>query len=207
MTRTLRRAAIVAPVRTPVAKFLGALASTPVETLAGVVVKEVVKRTGVDPALIDDVVFAQSYASGETPCIGRWAALAAGLPIEVPGMQLDRRCGGGLTAITTAAMMVESGAAERHFGLRSQQCNLAVLRGERWKYVHFGGGLPPLLYDMQDDPGELRNLADDPHFLSMRMEMAEKMLAWRAEHLDQSLALCALTPDGVAGRPAVLQVK
>ncbi len=112
MTRTLRRAAIVAPVRTPVAKFLGALASVPVETLAGVVVKEVVKRTGVDPALIDDVVFAQSYASGETPCIGRWAALAAGLPIEVPGMQLDRRCGGGLTAITTAAMMVESGAAD-----------------------------------------------------------------------------------------------
>lgn len=102
---------------------------------------------------------------------------------------------------------VEAGAAEQHFGLRSQQCNLAVLRGERWKYVHFGGNLPPLLYDMQDDPGELRNLAGDPRFLSVRLEMAEKLLAWRAEHLDQSLALCALTPDGVAGKPAVLQVR
>lgn len=108
----IRRAAIVAPVRTPVAKFLGALSSVPVETLASVVVKEVMARTGIDPMLIDDVVFAQSYANGETPCVGRWAALAAGLPIEVPGMQLDRRCGGGLTAVTTAAMMIQSGAAD-----------------------------------------------------------------------------------------------
>lgn len=108
----LRRAAIVAPVRTPVAKFLGALSSVPVEKLAATVVKEVMARTGIDPMLVDDVVFAQSYASGETPCTGRWAALEAGLPIEVPGLQLDRRCGGGLTAVTTAAMMIQSGAAD-----------------------------------------------------------------------------------------------
>ena len=57
-------------------------------------------------------MFAQSYANSETPCIGRWAALEAGLPIEVPGMQLDRRCGGGLQASSTAAMMVQTGAAD-----------------------------------------------------------------------------------------------
>jgi acetyl-CoA C-acetyltransferase len=57
-------------------------------------------------------VFAQSYANGETPCVGRWAALHAGLPVQVPGMQLDRRCGGGLQAVATAAMMVQSGAAD-----------------------------------------------------------------------------------------------
>jgi acetyl-CoA C-acetyltransferase len=71
-----------------------------------------VRRSGIDPVLIEDVVFAQSYANSEAPCIGRWAALAADLPIEVPGMQLDRRCGGGLQALTTAAMMVETGAAD-----------------------------------------------------------------------------------------------
>ena len=112
MPKALRRAAIVAPVRTPVARFLGALAQVPVETLAATVVREVMARTGIDPMLVEDIVFAQSYASGETPCVGRWAGLAAGLPIEVPGMQLDRRCGGGLTAVTTAAMMVQSGAAD-----------------------------------------------------------------------------------------------
>lgn len=108
----MRRAAIVAPVRTPVGKFLGALKDVPVETLCSVVIKEVLRRTDLDPALIDDVVFAQSYANSETPCVGRWAALAAGLPIEVPGMQLDRRCGGGLQAIATGAMMVQTGAAD-----------------------------------------------------------------------------------------------
>jgi acetyl-CoA C-acetyltransferase len=107
-----RRAAIVAPVRTPVGKYQGALKDVPAETLAAHVVRETVKRSGIDPGRIDDVVFAQSYANSEAPCIGRWAALAADLPIEVPGMQLDRRCGGGLQAIVTGAMMVETGAAD-----------------------------------------------------------------------------------------------
>ncbi|MDT9091768.1 acetyl-CoA C-acyltransferase, partial [Escherichia coli] len=72
----------------------------------------VVDRSGVDPARIGDVVFAQSYANSEVPCVGRWAALQVGLPVEVPGMQLDRRCGGGLQGVVTAAMMVQSGAAD-----------------------------------------------------------------------------------------------
>jgi len=107
-----RRAAIVAPVRTPVGKYLGALKDWPAEKLAAHVIRETVKRSGGDPARIEDVVFAQSYANSEAPCIGRWAALAADLPIEVPGCQVDRRCGGGLQAIVTAAMMVETGAAD-----------------------------------------------------------------------------------------------
>ncbi|QGZ93666.1 acetyl-CoA C-acetyltransferase [Terricaulis silvestris] len=107
-----RRAAIVAPLRTPVGKFLGALRELPAERLAQLVIEAVVARSGIDSARIGDVVFAQSYANSEAPCIGRWAALAAGLPIEVPGFQLDRRCGGGLQAIVTAAMMVETGVAD-----------------------------------------------------------------------------------------------
>lgn len=108
----MRRAAIVAPLRTPVGAFGGSLRDVPVETLGSLVAKAVIDRAGVDPASIEDVVFAQSYANSETPCVGRWIALSAGLPIEVPGMQLDRRCGGGLQAIVTAAMMVESGACD-----------------------------------------------------------------------------------------------
>jgi acetyl-CoA C-acetyltransferase len=109
---TTRRAAIVAPVRTAVGTFGGTLRAVPVEDLAAVVIKEVVARSGIDPQRIDDVAFAQSYVNGETPCVGRWAALQAGLPVEVPGFQLDRRCGGGLQAIVTAAMMVQTGAAD-----------------------------------------------------------------------------------------------
>ncbi|MFC5951553.1 acetyl-CoA C-acetyltransferase [Pseudonocardia lutea] len=108
----MRRAAIVHPLRTPVGAFGGALRDLPVEDLAATVVRAVVERSGVDPGRVDDVVFAQSYANSEVPCVGRWVALHAGLPEHVPGMQLDRRCGGGLQALVTAAMMVQTGAAD-----------------------------------------------------------------------------------------------
>ena len=108
----MRRAAIVSPVRTPVGKFLGTLSPVPAEKLAAAVIGAVVERSKIDPARIEDVVFAQSYANSEAPCIGRWAALEAGLPIEVPGTQVDRRCGGGLQAIVNAAMTVQTGAAD-----------------------------------------------------------------------------------------------
>ncbi|MBS1886081.1 MAG: acetyl-CoA C-acetyltransferase [Actinobacteria bacterium] len=108
----MRRAAIVSPLRTPVGAFGGSLQPVPVEDLSATVVKAVMERTGIDPELIGDVSFAQSYANSETPCIGRWAALHAGLPISTPGFQIDRRCGGGLTAIAIAAMEVQTGVAD-----------------------------------------------------------------------------------------------
>ncbi|WP_025778224.1 acetyl-CoA C-acetyltransferase [Brevibacterium sp. VCM10] len=108
----MSRAAIVAPVRTGVGAFGKSLRPVPVEELGSTVVKAVVERSGVDPELIEDVVFAQSYASSETPCVGRWVGLQAGLPIHTAGMQLDRRCGSGLQSVATAAMMVQTGAAD-----------------------------------------------------------------------------------------------
>jgi arylsulfatase A-like enzyme len=99
---------------------------------------------------------------------------------------------------------IEKGSAETHFGLKPQQCNLSVLRGETWKYVHFAGGLPPLLFDLENDPGELHNLADNPVHVAVRLDCAEKLLAWRAEHLDQSLALSTLGERGVVGFTAQL---
>jgi acetyl-CoA C-acetyltransferase len=108
----MRRAAIVSPLRTPVGAFGGVLKSVSVEELGATVARAIIERTGLDPARLDDVVFAQSYTNGETPCTGRWIALQAGFPVEVAGMQLDRRCGGGLQAIATAAMMVQTGAAD-----------------------------------------------------------------------------------------------
>lgn len=108
----MRRAALVSPVRTPVGAFGGTLRPLPAEELAATVLKSVVERSGVEPERIEDVSFAQSYANSEAPCIGRWAALNAGLPLAVPGFQTDRRCGGGLQSVVTAAMMVQTGAAD-----------------------------------------------------------------------------------------------
>ncbi|MBC7768202.1 MAG: acetyl-CoA C-acetyltransferase [Phycisphaerales bacterium] len=108
----MRRAAIVSPLRTPVGKFMGSLSPLPAGDLAAIILRALVERTTIDPERIDDVVFAQGYANGEAPCIARWAALAADLPLRVPGYQLDRRCGSGLQSIIDAAMMVQTGAAD-----------------------------------------------------------------------------------------------
>jgi acetyl-CoA C-acetyltransferase len=108
----MRRAAIVSPIRTAVGKFLGALAPMTAGDLGATILRALVDRTKIDPERIDDVIFAQGYGNGEAPCIARWSALAADLPITVPGYQLDRRCGSGLQAVIDAAMMVQTGAAD-----------------------------------------------------------------------------------------------
>jgi acetyl-CoA C-acetyltransferase len=107
-----RRAAIVSPLRTPVGKFLGALSPLNAGQLGAVILKALIERSGIDPARVDDVVFSQGYGNAEAPAIGHWSWLAAGLPLEVPGYQLDRRCGSGVQAVVNAAMMVESGHAD-----------------------------------------------------------------------------------------------
>ena len=105
-------AVICLPLRSPVGRFGGVFKSVPVETLAATVLRTLVDRAGIDPKNIDDVILGQGYSNGEAPALGRVAALDAGLGIEVPGMQLDRRCGSGLQAILTAAAHVSSGAAD-----------------------------------------------------------------------------------------------
>jgi len=130
----MRRAAIVSPLRTAVGTFGGSLRPLAAEDLAAAVVKEVVARSGIDPERIDDVAFAQSYANSEAPAIGRWVALHAGLPIEVPGFQTDRRCGGGVQALATAAMMVQTGAADVVLagGVESMSNIEHYTQGVRW---------------------------------------------------------------------------
>ena len=108
----LRKTAICKPLRTPVGKYLGTLAPMEAGELGAVILKALVERSGVDPERVDDVIFAQGYGSGEAPAIGHWSWLAADLPLEVPGYQVDRRCGSGLQAVINAAMMVQTGAAD-----------------------------------------------------------------------------------------------
>jgi arylsulfatase A-like enzyme len=85
---------------------------------------------------------------------------------------------------------------ERALGLTSTQLTMTAIRGQRWKYVHFTA-LPPLLFDLEADPDNLMNLAGKPEYAAIQLEMAEKLLSWRTEHLDQTLALKELTPRGV----------
>ena len=103
---------ICEPLRTPVGAFGGAFQSVPVHQLATRVVSEIVARTKLPGDAVDDVIFANCYPTMDAPALGRVVALDAGLPVTAGGLQLDRRCGSGLQAVTYAAMTVATGGAD-----------------------------------------------------------------------------------------------
>ncbi|TCN41223.1 acetyl-CoA C-acetyltransferase [Rhodococcus sp. SMB37] len=103
---------ICEPLRTPVGRFGGVLKDIAPEDLAATVIREIVSRTGISGSDVDDVILGQASPSGENPAIGRIAALNAGLGVEVPGIQVDRRCGSGLQAILQAVMQVQTGGSD-----------------------------------------------------------------------------------------------
>jgi 3-oxoadipyl-CoA thiolase len=111
--RPLREAWIVDAVRTPIGRYGGALASVRPDDLAALVIRAIVDRTAVDPALIEDVVFGCANQAGEdNRNVARMAALLAGLPVEVAGQTVNRLCGSGLQAVNAAAHAIGAGDGE-----------------------------------------------------------------------------------------------
>jgi acetyl-CoA C-acetyltransferase len=101
---------ICEPVRTPIGRYGGSLKALTAAELGEIALRGLLDRTGLDPAAVDDVILGHCYPNSEAPAIGRVVALNAGLPVTVPGMQVDRRCGSGLQSVLQAAMQVSSGA-------------------------------------------------------------------------------------------------
>ena len=138
---TTRDAVICEPLRTPVGRFGGVLRDVPAATLAASVIRELVVRTGLRGEHVDDVIFGQCYANGEAPAIGRVASLDAGLPIEVPGIQVDRRCGSGLQAVVYGCMQVATGAAELVLAGGADSMSQAEFYSARPRWGVKGGAL------------------------------------------------------------------
>ncbi|MDB5704455.1 MAG: acetyl-CoA acetyltransferase [Sphingomonas bacterium] len=108
----LRDVVICEPLRTPVGRFGGVFKTLSAQELGAIVVRGLLDRTGLPPEQVEDVLFAQCYPSMDAPALGRVVALNAGLPIEVGGLQIDRRCGSGLQAVIYAAMQVATGGSD-----------------------------------------------------------------------------------------------
>ncbi|MEU8252064.1 acetyl-CoA C-acetyltransferase [Nonomuraea sp. NPDC048916] len=108
----MRDAVICEPVRTPIGRYGGSLRAVPVAELGAQAMRGLLARTGIEPDAIDDVILGHCYPTSEAPALGRVVALDAGLPITVPGLTIDRRCGSGLQSILYAARQVTSGDAE-----------------------------------------------------------------------------------------------
>jgi arylsulfatase A-like enzyme len=136
-------------------------------------------------------------------------AIGAPVPVQCDGLSLTPFLAEGSTP---AAWRAEAhwefdfrdpadDHVEAHLGLTLHQCAMNIIRGERYKYVHFTR-LPPLFFDLEQDPHEMVNLAQQPAYLPLVLEYAQKLLSWRMNHDEQTLTHIALTEDGVVSRPA-----
>ncbi len=115
--RTLRDAWIVEAVRTPIGRYGGALASVRPDDLAALVLRAVVDRAGIDPALIEDVILGCANQAGEdNRDVARMAVLLAGFPVEVGGLTVNRLCGSGLQAVNSAAHAIAVGDGDVFIG-------------------------------------------------------------------------------------------
>jgi 3-oxoadipyl-CoA thiolase len=111
--RPLREAWIVEAVRTPVGRYGGSLASVRPDDLAATVLEAVVARSGIDAAIVDDVILGCANQAGEdNRNVARMALLLAGFPVEVAGQTVNRLCGSGLQAVASAAQAIAVGDAD-----------------------------------------------------------------------------------------------
>ncbi len=115
--RPLREAWIVEAVRTPIGRYGGALANVRPDDLAALVLRAVVDRAGLDPALVEDVILGCANQAGEdNRDVARMAVLLAGFPVEVGGLTVNRLCGSGLQAINSAAHAIAVGDGDVFIG-------------------------------------------------------------------------------------------
>jgi 3-oxoadipyl-CoA thiolase len=111
--RPLREAWIIDAVRTPIGRYGGALAGVRPDDLAALVLRAIVERTGLDPAVVEDVILGCTNQAGEdNRDVARMALLLAGYPVEVAGLTVNRLCGSGLQAISSAAHAIAAGDGE-----------------------------------------------------------------------------------------------
>lgn len=137
----MRDALICEPLRTPVGRFGGVFRDVPAADLASTVITALSKKTEVSGESVNDVLLGQCYPNGEAPAIGRVAGLDAGLPVDVPGLQIDRRCGSGLQAVIEACMQVQTGAADCLIAGGVESMSQAELYSTEVRWGHRQGGV------------------------------------------------------------------
>jgi len=134
----VKEAVIVSAVRTPIGRAGGALGKVRPEVYGSEVIKEVIKRIDLDPYEIEDVFFGNCFNAGSN--IARLSALKAGLPVDIPGVTLDRQCGSGLNAVNLAAQAVMAGTGDVFVAGGTESCSL---RPYIMEHMEFFSKTPP----------------------------------------------------------------
>lgn len=108
----MREVVIVDAVRTPVASFGGALAGVPAVELGTIVVKELIKRTGIDPSQVDELIFGCVLQAAQGQNVARQVLIRSGIPQEVPALTINKVCASGLRSVSLAAQVIKAGDAD-----------------------------------------------------------------------------------------------
>jgi len=150
----VKEVVIVSPVRTPVGSHGGALRSQRAQDLAELVFRAVFERTGLDPALLDEVILANIGQPSDAANIGRVAALMAGVPDHVPGFTVQRNCASGIQSIISACQAIQAGDGELYLcgGTESMSNIPYLLKQARWGYKLRHAELTDGLWEGLTDP-------------------------------------------------------
>ncbi|MEC5344621.1 thiolase family protein [Brenneria populi] len=211
----MKEAVIVAAVRTPIGRCRGVLAPVPAHKLGALAVKEAVRRAGIAPESIDDVIFA-NLMNNEINNMGRMVALEADLPVTVPGITLDRQCAASLNALAYGAIQIMAGFAETVVvgGVESDSRRTWSLEKTEIAY----SVQPPRFVDIHTSPDRLGNpsMGITAENIARRYELTRRELdefslrshllaaaAWRQGAFDEQVTPVAL-PDR-KGREMVIQ--
>lgn len=150
----MREVAIVAGTRTPIGFFGGALKDVSGADLAAVVIREVLKRAGIDGSAVDDVVFGNIGQTSDAPNVARVGLLKAGLPDSIPGYTVNRLCGSGLQAVVCGAWAIQLGQADTIVAGGTENMSGApyIIKKARWGYRLQHGELTDTLWEGLTDP-------------------------------------------------------
>lgn len=133
----MREVVIVSGVRTAIGRFGGSLKDVSDMDLGALVIREVIKRSGITGAQVEEVIFASGYRTGELPInSARVVAVKGGVPIEVPQFTISKACGGSLKAVSLAAQLIKSGEIDILVsgGMESMSRAAYLLKNARWGY-------------------------------------------------------------------------
>ena len=108
----MKEVVIVDAIRTPVGSFGGAIKGVPAVELGTIVVKEIIRRNNLDPAIVDELIFGCVLQAGQGQNVARQIVVKSGLPIEVPAMTINKVCASGLRAVSLASQVIKAGDAE-----------------------------------------------------------------------------------------------
>ena len=130
----MRQVVIASAVRTPIGSFGGTLKNIPARRLGAICIEEAIKRAGIDPAAIDEVVMGNVLQAGLGQNVARQMAIDAGIPKEVPAFTLNKVCGSGLRAVSLAAQMIKAGDADIVIagGAENMSASGYVMPSARW---------------------------------------------------------------------------